>query len=159
MKPRKRSTIPPPGFVMGKPSYDRDAEKQALESEVEQFERDKESRMKKIKISAGSSVHMEAELNGSATAEKLYAILPIRSAAQVWGREVYFKVPMHVDPENAQATVPAGTVAFWPDGDCLCIFFGQTPYSPVNVAGKLLGDPNAFDTVRDGDAVRIEKVE
>ena len=157
-RPRKRSPVPPPGHVMGKTSYDRAAEKEALESEVHQFLREKERRMNKIRITAGT-VAMDAELNDSATAAKLAGILPVKSSAQIWGREVYFKIPMHHEPENAQAKVPAGTVAFWPDGDCLCIFFGQTPYSPVNVVGKLIGDPNAFEKVRDGDPIRIEKVE
>ena len=157
-RPRKRSPVPPPGHVIGKTSYDRAAEKVALESEVDQFLREKKPQMKKIRITAGQ-VAMDAELNDSATARKLEAILPVKSSAQTWGREVYFKIAMHHEPENAQAKVPAGTVAFWPDGDCLCIFFGQTPCSPVNVVGKLLGDPNAFEKVRDGDAIHVEKVE
>ncbi|HUU68854.1 MAG TPA: cyclophilin-like fold protein [Planctomycetota bacterium] len=157
-RPRKRSPVPRPGFIMGKTSYDRAAQKEALEAEADAFLREKERRMKKMRITAGK-VTMDAELSDSATAGELWAILPVESSAQTWGREVYFKIPMHHEPENAQAKVPAGTVAFWPEGDCLCVFFGQTPYSPVNVVGTLAGDPNAFEKVRDGDAIHIEKVE
>ena len=161
--PRTRSPVPPPGFVMGKTSYDRAAGKAALEAQAREYrgpapDRGKEQHVKTIRIAAGT-VAMVAELNDSATAAALWATLPITSSAQVWGREVYFKIPLHTDAENAQAAVPAGTVAFWPAGDCLCIFFGQTPCSPVNVVGKLAGNPNAFEKVRDGDAILIEKVE
>ncbi len=154
-KPRKRSPVPPPGYVMGKTSYDRTAEKEKLERERQEYLRGREMVMKRITIAAGKVV-MQAELNDSATARKLTEILPVEASARVWGNEIYFTVPMHAEPENAQAEAPPGTVAFWPDGDCLCVFFGQKPYSPVNVVGKLLGDPSAFAEVRDGDPVRVE---
>jgi len=154
-KPRKRSPVPPPGYVMGKTSYDRTEEKEALERAEKEYLHDKEQAVERIKITAGDVV-MEAELNDSATARKLAEILPTESAAKVWGDEIYFNVPMHADPEDAQAEAPPGTVAFWPAGDSLCVFFGQKPCSPVNIVGKLLGDPNAFAEVGDGDAVRVE---
>ncbi|HUS58988.1 MAG TPA: cyclophilin-like fold protein [Planctomycetota bacterium] len=154
-RPHKRSPVPPPTRVIGKTSYDRASEKKEIARELDELDAMKQP-AKRIRITAGR-VQMEAGLNNSATAEKLYAILPLEASAKVWGREVYFEIPMHVEHENAQAKVPPGTIAFWPDGDCLCIFFGQTPYSPVNVAGKLDGDPNAFDAVRDGQTVVIER--
>ena len=154
-KPRKRSPVPPPGYVMGKTSYDRAAEKKALEQEKKRYLRNKERPVKRITITAGK-VAMEADLNESATARKLAKALPIESAAKVWGDEIYFEIPMHAEPENARADVPPGTVAFWPTGNFLCVFFGQKPCSPVNIVGEVIGDPNAFAQVRDGDAVRVE---
>ncbi|TFG85188.1 MAG: hypothetical protein E4H18_05585 [Hyphomicrobiales bacterium] len=153
-RPRKRSPIPPPSRVIGKTSYDRASKKEQAARDLEELESVKQPR--KIKVTAGN-VQMHAGLNDSATADKLYAILPLKASAKVWGREIYFEIPMHVGHENAQAKVPPGTIAFWPDGDCLCIFFGQTPYSPVNVAGKLDGDPNAFDAVCDGETIIVER--
>jgi hypothetical protein len=50
----------------------------------------------------------------------------------------------------------------------VCIFWGPTPasqgdeiraYSPVNVFGRLVGDPCAFDSVPDGAEIRIERGE
>ena len=38
----------------------------------------------------------------------------------------------------------------------LCLFFGQRPYSPVNVVGEIEGDPMMLAKVGDGDAVRVE---
>jgi len=104
-------------------------------------------------------VQMTAQLNDSPTARALWDALPIESIARLWGKEVYFEIPVHRDPDNAQASVPSGTVAFWPDGDCLCLFYGQTPASPVNVVGMLDGDPNELAKVRSGEALRVEKAE
>ena len=110
----------------------------------------------KIKIIT-RSVEMAATLNDSKTAEALWKVLPVKSTAQRWGDEVYFSVPLEAPPENAQARVPSGTVAYWPDGPSLCIFFGQTPYSAVNVLGRVDGDEHEFEAVISGDPVRIEK--
>ena len=111
--------------------------------------------MSKVRIQAGS-VEMAASLNDSGTAKAILEALPIHSSAQLWGREVYFQIPVHVDEDDAQARVPSGAVGFWPPGDCLCVFFGQTPASPVNVVGTLDGDPNEFAKVESGDAIRVE---
>ena len=112
--------------------------------------------MARILIRAGK-VEATATLNDTATAQKILAALPIESRAQLWGKEVYFGIPVHMDPDDAQAKVPSGTVAFWPDGDCLCLFYGQTPASPVNVVGTLDGDPNELAKVKSGEAIHIEK--
>ena len=109
-----------------------------------------------IKIVAGP-VEMTAQMNDSNTAKKIWEALPIKSSAKRWGREVYFDIPVDMPAEDAQAKVPSGTIAFWPDGSGFCIFFGQTPYSPVNVLGAVDGDANEFNRVKDGDAVRLEK--
>jgi hypothetical protein len=97
-----------------------------------------------------------ARLNESDTARRLAAALPFDSQAQRWGDEVYFSTPVKTGAEDAQAEVPSGTVAYWPPGSALCLFFGQTPYSPVNVVGQLDGDPRLLAKVKDGQAVRVE---
>jgi len=112
--------------------------------------------MPRILIRAGK-VEMTATLNDTATAQKIAAALPIESRAQLWGKEVYFEIPVHMDPDDAQAKVPSGAVAFWPDGDCLCLFYGQAPASPVNVVGTLDGDPNELAKIRSGEAIRVER--
>lgn len=114
--------------------------------------------MARILIKA-KKVQMAATLNESATAKKLWEALPIQSKARLWGKEVYFEIPIHMDPDNAQAKVPSGTVAFWPDGDCLCLFYGQTPASPVNVVGTLEGDPNELAKIKSGEPIIVEKAE
>ena len=59
-----------------------------------------------------------------------------------------------------------GAVAFWPPGNALCLFFGRTPASrgdeirpasPVNVVGRIEGDPTAFRQVRSGAKVTVAR--
>ncbi len=110
----------------------------------------------KITIKAGS-VTMTATLNESKSAKKLLEVLPCRAKAQIWGQEVYFPIPMAMEEEDARAEVPSGAIAYWPPGKCFCIFFGQTPYSPVNVLGALDGNPKEFAKVKEGETVALEK--
>lgn len=122
---------------------------------------------KQIKITAGD-VTMTATLNGSATAEAIWAALPITASANTWGDEIYFSIPVQLDQENAQAVVDKGDLGYWPPGHAFCIFFGPTPNSrgdeirpasPVNVFGSLDGEPTEFRKVRSGTEVVLEKVE
>jgi len=116
--------------------------------------------MAKIRIVAEKlGISMTATLNDSKTAVGLLKVLPTESEAQTWGDEVYFSVPLHAEEEDAQASVPSGAIAYWPPGNAFCVFFGQTPYSPVNVLGAVDGDEKEFAKVESGDKVRLEKVE
>ena len=113
--------------------------------------------MARIRITAGE-VSQTATLNSSLTAGKLMGILPVTAKANVWGQEIYFNVPLHMGPEEPAARVPSGTIAYWPEGPSMCIFFGQVPYSPVNVVGRLDGNADDFAKVRAGQDVRVEAV-
>lgn len=114
--------------------------------------------MRKIQVSAGN-VTVIATLNSTSTANAIWGALPIQSTANLWGEEVYFEVPVKMGEDNAQPEVPSGTVAYWPAGHCLCLFFGQKPYSPVNVVGEIEGDANVLASVRDGDKVTVDRLE
>ncbi len=111
--------------------------------------------MNRIRVTLGEVV-VTAVLNESNTARRLWEALAIDSRAQRWGDEVYFETPLEVGEEEPQADVPSGTVAYWPPGKALCLFFGQKPYSPVNVVGEVEGDPGVLSAVDDGEAVRVE---
>jgi hypothetical protein len=121
----------------------------------------------KIKITAGN-VSMEAELNDTDTAKKIWEALPIQQKGNTWGYEIYFSIPVKAKEENAREVVDLGDLAYWPPGSAFCIFFGSTPASsgdecraasPVNVVGKLLGNPKDFIKVPNGAKVIIEKSE
>ena len=111
--------------------------------------------MNRIRVTLGEVV-ITAALNESSTAGRLWEALPIESRAQRWGDEVYFKTSVEVGEEEPQADVPSGTVAYWPPGKALCLFFGEKPYSPVNVVGEIEGDPEVLSEVDDGESVRVE---
>jgi hypothetical protein len=116
--------------------------------------------MAKLRIVAEeANVSMTATLNESETAKKLLKLLPIESHAQTWGEEVYFETPLRAPEEQPHAEVPSGTVAYWPPGHAFCIFFGQQPYSPVNVLGTLDSDAKLFARVKSGQKIRLEPIE
>ena len=110
---------------------------------------------------------IEAELENTQTAKEIYASLPLDGAANRWGDEIYFVIPLKLDLEKgATDVVEKGDIAYWPEGCCFCIFFGKTPASTeteikaaskVNIIGKIIGDPTVFKTVNNSDLVIIEK--
>jgi hypothetical protein len=123
---------------------------------------------KKIKIKAGNT-EMDAMLNDSPTAQKIWEALPIEAKADTWGDEIYFSIPVKAPLEKtAQELVQVGDLGYWPSGNAFCIFFGPTPISrgnevrpasAVNVIGRIAGDAKVFKKVLAGAKVRIEKRE
>jgi len=124
--------------------------------------------MDMIEISSGE-LTLQSELNESPTAQEIWKRLPLEGRANTWGDEIYFEIPVVMDQESdARAEVEVGEIGYWPVGQAFCIFFGPTPvstderpraYSPVNVIGQVLGDATLFKLVRDGDLVRIHRLE
>jgi uncharacterized protein len=120
---------------------------------------------RRIRIDAGA-VSLIAELNESPTADAIYSALPLEAAAQTWGDEIYFPIPVVAKLEDTALDVVAvGDLGYWPTGRAFCIFFGPTPASrgdeirpasAVNLVGRVLGDAGAFRTVEDGELVRLE---
>lgn len=120
----------------------------------------------KIKIFV-NEIEMEAELENTPTAKEIYNSLPIDGAANRWGDEIYFAIPVRINVEkNVTDVVEIGDIAYWPEGSCFCIFFGQTPESTdeeikaaykVNIFGKIIGDAKIFKSVKNGDLVIVEK--
>ena len=107
---------------------------------------------KAIQIKVGELV-LEAELNDSETASLIWDALPIESAYNTWGDEIYFEIPVNTGPENGVETVELGDLAYWPPGKAFCIFYGKTPASkgdeirpasPVNPVGKVHGEVTAL---------------
>ena len=120
----------------------------------------------KIKIFSGD-IGVEAELDNNPTAKAIYNALPLDGAANRWGDEIYFVIPVRIEAEkNATEVVEEGDLAYWPDGCCFCIFFGKTPASTeneikaaskVNVFGKIKGDAKVFRSVKNSDLIILEK--
>ncbi len=63
------------------------------------------------------------------TRKAIEEALPIKGDATRWGDELYFGTPVDVPPEDGQVTVPEGAIAYWPQGNALCLFWGPTPAS------------------------------
>jgi hypothetical protein len=116
-----------------------------------------------------NSNHWDIALKGSNLANKLLDILPIESEVRTWGEEIYFPIPERLtETENSKSIVSLGDVAYWPEGQCFCVFFGKTPItttldeikpaSPVNVFGKVLGDLESLKGVKQGTKVFLQRI-
>jgi len=93
------------------------------------------------------------------TVEAIVKKLPIEGRAALWEEEVYFEIPVKMGEEKAKPTVERGTIAFWPMGNALCIFYGESqPYSPVNIVGRVTKGLELFRQVKSGAKIRVEKV-
>jgi len=123
--------------------------------------------VKKITIKT-EDLKVDAGLNDSNTAQKIWEALPIEGSVNTWGDEIYFSITIDVGLENAEEVVSEGDLGYWPPGSAFCIFFGLTPASqgdeirpasPVNIFGKIIGDPKVFKKVSSGAKIIIEKGE
>jgi len=120
--------------------------------------------MADILIQIGDVI-MQAELYPTPTAQSIGDALPLAGAAHVWGEEIYFDLSLHIGMEpDAREEVEVGELGYWPAGPAFCIFFGPTPvsrgtapraYSPVNVFGKIKGDPAPLRNIPEGTPVRV----
>jgi len=85
--------------------------------------------------------------------------LPIEGRAALWKEEVYFDIPVKMGKEKAEPTVEKGAVAYWPMGNALCIFYGESqPYSPVNIVGQVTKNLELFERVKSGTKIMVEKM-
>lgn len=119
----------------------------------------------KIKIKAGN-VAVTAELNESHTAQAIRDALPIKGRVNTWGDEIYFAIPVSLESEEPREVVARGDLGYWPPGSAFCLFFGPTPVSrgqevrpasPVNVFGRIIGDPTVLKKVASGAGITVEK--
>lgn len=123
--------------------------------------------MKQIIIESESigKIRVEITEENPKTAEKFLKILPIEAKANLWGEEIYFKIPIDkIEPENPRQVLKEGEIAIWIEEPSLCIFFGKTPvsndkeiraYSDVNVIGRVKGDCKVFRKVKNGNEIKV----
>lgn len=84
--------------------------------------------------------------------------LPVEGRAALWKEEVYFEIPVRMGEEKARSKVEKGDLTFWPMGNALCIFYGESqPYSPVNIVGRVTKNLELFEHVKSGSVIRVER--
>src|ERR687891_97517 len=107
------------------------------------------------------------ELDDSRSPKTVKAILdklPIEVKINRWGDELYTdKTLIVAEEENAQSVVKPLDVAYWPEGNALCLFYGSTPiskspdkilpYSPVNIVGKIITKDDILEEFKDDSTV------
>ena len=79
---------------------------------------------------------------------------------------IRIKHPIVAEEESAQSIVNLLDVAYWPEGNALCLFYGPTPiskspneilpYSPVNIVGKIISEGDLLHQIKDSSKVVIK---
>ena len=91
------------------------------------------------------------------TIDAIVRKLPVEGRAALWKEEVYFEISIKMGEEKAKPTVETGTIAFWPMGSAICIFYGKSqPYSPVSTLGKITSNLEIFKQVKSGTTIKVE---
>lgn len=122
--------------------------------------------VKPIRIILGDLI-LDAQLNDSPTAQKIWEALPIETSFSTWGDEIYFSIPVAMELESdAQEIVESGDLGYWPSGNAFCIFFGPTPMSSegeirpasaVNMIGRIADDAAQLKERMSEKLIRVEK--
>ena len=119
-------------------------------------------------IDSGKTAYIELDDSQSPkTVKEILDNLPIEVKINRWGDELYTdKTPIVAEEENAQSVVRPLDVAYWPEGNALCLFYGSTPitkspdkilpYSPVNIVGRLITKDDNLDEFKDHSTVVIK---
>jgi hypothetical protein len=103
---------------------------------------------------------ISVELDDSLSPKIVRAILenlPIEVSVNRWGDELYSEKTKIAETEKgAKRQVNLFDVAYWPEGNALCLFYGPTPiskegkimaYSPVNVVGRIIPSENEKEDI------------
>jgi hypothetical protein len=91
------------------------------------------------------------------TIDMIVRKLPIVGRIALYKEEIYFEIPIKMGEEKAKRIVETGTIAFWPMGSALCVFYGKSqPYSPVSILGKITNNLEVFKNAKSGTAVKVE---
>ena len=91
------------------------------------------------------------------TIDTIVRKMPLEGRAALYKEEIYFEIPIKMGEEKAKPTVEPGTIAFWPMGSALCVFYGKSqPYSPVSILGKITNNLELFKQVKSGITIKMQ---
>ena len=123
--------------------------------------------MPKQMIVRGEEVEITVEMEERPVADEMWERLPMKSKARLRGDdEVHFPVlvPKAVEPPDNNG-IEAGDVAYWPEGNSLCIFCAAASDDSPRVAedftkiGRVVEGLEGCSGVRANEELRIEAAE
>jgi hypothetical protein len=93
------------------------------------------------------------------TVEAILRLLPFEGRAHPCLGGICFGVGLRRGEEKAKRNVQAGSLAYWPMSDSICVFHSDVKvYSPVNVIGRITENVECFKEINSGVKVRIERI-
>ena len=97
----------------------------------------------------GDGAEALVELNGGSVPNELWSRLPFETKTKVEGGELRFEVMV---PSGAEAAdrldVGKGDVAYWPEGNALCVFLDGVDEARVEKFTKVGAVVEGLDTLR-----------
>jgi len=118
----------------------------------------------KILISS-DGITIEGTLYDSPGSTAVWNSLPLEGLVNLWGKEIYFATSLVLEEDPAsQDIVDLGAIAYWPPGQALCLFFGQTPMSqgnecraasPVTIIGHMDEDFSNLNQISSGSVITV----
>ncbi len=107
----------------------------------------------------GEAEGVITKVSAPLTVEAILKILPIDGRVHPSAGGVCLLVGLKRGEEKSRRRVEAGTIAYWPMSDSICIFYQDTTsYSPVNVIGKITKNLELFKNLSSGTKIRIERI-
>ncbi|MGB9677048.1 MAG: cyclophilin-like fold protein [Candidatus Ratteibacteria bacterium] len=109
---------------------------------------------------------IECEIFETELGKKIIENLPFNSKARLWGKEIYFEIPVSSEIKNPKNEVEKEDIGYWPDGKCMCLFFGPTPISKgdkiipassVEIIGKIKSDLKILEKIKSGEKIIVER--
>ncbi|MFQ5951822.1 MAG: cyclophilin-like fold protein [Candidatus Omnitrophota bacterium] len=109
-------------------------------------------------------VSVTAQFDDSEVSRKILKALPLLSKVSTWGEEIYFPIPVDISSGEGTLDVNIGDIAYWPEGSCLCVFFGRTPVSTsekpvpaseVLLVGKVIEGIDGLKKIKSGEKITV----
>ena len=120
---------------------------------------------KRVRFSFSGGVKVVGVIEDERAAEELLKNSPFESTANRWGDEIYFELPFDLGLKGERVVMRVGEIAYWPEGNSLCIFFGPTPVSrrgepraisKVKPLGEIVERLDELKMVKQGEKIRVE---
>jgi len=94
------------------------------------------------------------------TVGRILSLLPIDSRLHLWNQEAYFGIGARIGLEKAVAQCKCADLAYWPQGDAVCLFFrDMMPLSKVNPIGRISTSAleRVFERIKTGMMIRFSR--
>lgn len=82
-----------------------------------------------VALDFSSGIRVICELIDEPELDKILEYSPFQAEVERWGDEIYFELPVKLKLKGEKTVMEVGEVAYWPEGNSFCIFFGPTPIS------------------------------
>ena len=122
--------------------------------------------MSRIVIRTRNGVY-NAELDGSDLSNDIWLSLPFRASINMLGSQIYFEMMTNIEIDGDSTVFDSGDIAYWPEANALCLFFGPTPLSgddgrpvsafPLKKIGRILDDCGSMAEAGDRMNITLER--